>query len=139
MRLPERSIPLLQDAVARLTDKNQRELAQFALFESYLDTRDWGQAEATFSAAAHQAIAEPPRWQARLAVVAAKSGAKSDALRIWKTVANVNPCFRGSLDDLVKAGLASELRAFYEDFAKRLPTSIAPARALKVIAESEAR
>jgi tetratricopeptide (TPR) repeat protein len=140
MNLAARSIPLLQDAVARLADKDQRDSAQFTLFESYLATGDWQRAEAIFpDASRHLTTHEIPSWQARIAVAAARAGAKQDALRLWKAVANVNSCYLGSLDDLAGSDLATELRAFYGEFSKRLPSSVAPARALKVISDREAR
>jgi tetratricopeptide (TPR) repeat protein len=140
MKLAARSIPLLQDAVARLADQGQRESAQFTLFESYIDTGDWQPAEAIFPDASHHLTgSEIPSWRGRIAVEAARAGAKHDALRIWKSVANINLCFVGSLNDLAGAGLATELRAFYGEFNQRLPSSVAPARALKVLSDREAR
>lgn len=140
MQQARRSIPLLQDAVARLTDEEQRNSTQFTLFESYLDTGDWRQAEAIFPDVSRRLTgSEIPSWQSRIAVFAARDGAKPDALRIWKAVANLNPCFLERLDDLAGAGLSTELRAYYGEFSRRLPSSVAPARALKVIAERESR
>src|SRR4030095_12491352 len=140
MKFAARSIPPLQDAVARLADKEQRDSAQFTLFESYLDTGDWQHAEALFPETSRRLTGhEIPSWQGRIAVAAARAGAKTDALRIWKSAANVNPCFIGSLDDLASADLAAELRAFYVEFSKRLPSSVVPASALKILSAREAR
>jgi tetratricopeptide (TPR) repeat protein len=139
MNRPARSIPLLEDAVARLADKERRDSAQFTLFESYLGTGHWQRAEAAFPDASRSLTCpELPSWQGRIAVAAARAGAKQDALRIWKVVANVDPCYLGSLDDLAGTGLATELRAFYGEFSKRLPTSVVPARALKVLSDRKA-
>jgi tetratricopeptide (TPR) repeat protein len=140
MNKAARSIPLLQDAVARLADKGQRDSAQFTLFESYLDTGDWQRAEANFPEASRYLTSrEIPSWLGRIAVTAVRAGAKTDALRIWKSVVNVNPCFLGSLDDLAVADLTAELRGLYVEFSKRLPSSVAPTRALKALTAREAR
>jgi tetratricopeptide (TPR) repeat protein len=140
MNFAARSIPLLQDAVTRLADKEQRDSAQFTLFESYLGIGDWQHAEALFPETSRRLTGhEIPSWQGRIAVAAARAGAKTDALRIWKSATNVNPCFIGSLDDLAAADLTTELRAFYVEFSKRLPSSVVPARALKILSAGEAR
>jgi tetratricopeptide (TPR) repeat protein len=140
MNSAARAIPLLQDAVARLADKEQRDSTQFTLFESYLDTGDWQRAEAIFpEASRHLTSQEIPSWLGRIAVAAARAGAKTDALRIWKTVVNVNPCFLGALDDLARADLTAELRGYYTELSERLPSSVAPARALKVLSDREKR
>jgi hypothetical protein len=138
MTFAARSIPLLQDAIARTDDKEQRESARFTLFESYLDTGDWKQAEAVFpDAALHLTGRELPSWQGRIAELAARAGAKDDALRIWKSVANVNPCYLGSVGDLARAGLTTELREFYKEFGVKLPSSVVPLRAMKIIEDSQ--
>jgi hypothetical protein len=137
MGLPARSIPLLRDALARADENELRKRTGFTLFESCLDFKDWKQAEEAFPDAAQQLTGrEIPEWLGRSAVLAARAGAKDDALRIWKSAANVNPCCFGPLDDLAKAGLARELREFYRKFGAQLPTSRVPALAMKILEDS---
>jgi tetratricopeptide (TPR) repeat protein len=134
MRLPKRSIPLLKYAVKNAHDKELKERAAFALLESYLDTGDWKHAEEVFPDAARRLTPnELPHWYSRLAVTAAKAGAKPDAMRIWSRVANLCPCHIGDLEDLVEAGLTNELKDFYRKMQKEMPSSEVPARALMAL------
>jgi tetratricopeptide (TPR) repeat protein len=137
MHFPKRSIPLLEYAIHTTDDKQLKERAQFTLFESYLDTRDWMRAEQVFPEASKRLTPrEVPDWYSRIAVIAARAGAKADAMRIWKGVANVNPTELADLDDLVKFGLKDELVDFYGEMAKKMPSSEVPARALGMLEES---
>lgn len=134
MNFAARSIPLLVDAAARIEDDDERSSAQFTLLESYLDTTQWQPAEAIFPAASRRLTGrELPSWHAKIAVAAARSGATEDALRIWKSVVNINPCCFDSLDDLARAGMAAPLREIYDAFAGRLPDSVVPQRAREII------
>jgi tetratricopeptide (TPR) repeat protein len=137
MHFPERSIPLLEYALKHAPKPGDfHEKAAFSLFESYLDAGDWKSAEALFPRArARLTAGELSDWYGRIARVAAKAGAKEEALRIWKDVVNVNPSETGALRDLVAAGLAKELGTLYRELQKRLPASDAPARALRLIGE----
>jgi len=136
MQHPKRSIPLLEYAIQNAQDDELKQRATFALFESYLDTGDWKQAEQIFTEACKRlSPTEVPDWYCRIAVAAAQAGAKSDAMRIWKAAANINPSDLAPLPSLVAVGLRDELAAFYRDMAARLPTSETPARALKMLGE----
>jgi tetratricopeptide (TPR) repeat protein len=136
MHHAQRSIPLLQYAIQKAPDAEFRKRATFTLLESYLDTGNWRGAEQVFpEACQHLTAAEAPEWWARIAVIAANAGAREDALRIWKSVANLNLTATNGLSQLANAGLKDELVAFYRDMQKRLPTSEAPAKALKVLGQ----
>jgi tetratricopeptide (TPR) repeat protein len=137
MHFPKRSIPLLKYAIHSTDDKQLKERAQFTLFESYLDTRDWMRAEQVFPEASKRLTpGEVPDWYSRIAMIAARAGAKADAMRIWKGVANVNATELSSLDNLVKFGLKDELVVFYGEMAKKMPSSEVPARAMKMLEDS---
>ena len=134
MHFPKRSIPLLKYAVENALDKELKERAMFTLLESYLDTGDWKHAEEVFPDAAKRLTPkELPEWYSRVAVAAAKAGAKTDAMRIWNRVANLNPSQINGLEDLVEAGLRNELKNFYRKMQKDIPSSEVPAKALKVL------
>ena len=136
MQYPKRSIPLLEYAVANAHDDEFREWVTFTLFESYLDTGNWKQAEQIFAEARKRlSPTEVPDWYSRIAFVAAKTGAKADAMRIWKAAANINPSDLRPLEPLAAAGLRDELVAFYHDMAARLPSSETPQRALKMLGD----
>jgi len=137
MQHPKRSIPLLQYAVENAQDDELKKWAAFTLFESYLDTDNWKQAEQIFMEARKQlSPREVPHWYSRLAVVAVGAGASDDAMRIWRAAARINPSDLTSLRRLIRAGLRAELAAFYQDMAGRLPSSETPARALKMLGDS---
>ena len=106
----------------------------FTLFESYLDTGDWKHAEEVFPDAAKRLTPkELPEWYSRVAVAAAKAGAKTDAMRIWSRVANLSPSQMDGLEDLVEAVLRNELKNFYRKMQKEMPSSEVPAKALMAL------
>jgi tetratricopeptide (TPR) repeat protein len=134
MRFPERSIPLLKYVVENTQDKRQKESATFTLLESYRDIGDWKHAEEIFLQTVNRFTTEEiPKWYSRLAVAAAKAGAKTDAMRLWSQVANLNPSYTDGLYNLVYAGLKDELVNFYSQMQKEMPSSEAPARAMKIL------
>jgi tetratricopeptide (TPR) repeat protein len=136
MQHPKRSIPLLEYAVQNADDEKLKERTTFTLFQSYLDVGNWKQAERIFPHARKRlGPGEVPEWFSRIAIVAARAGARDDAMRIWKAAANINPSDLTSLRDLVAAGLRDELIAFYRDMAARLPSSETPSRALKMLGD----
>jgi len=129
-----RAIPLLRDAVRRLKKKDELESARFTLFEACLDTGDWRAAEKLFPrASARLTGKELPRWYASIAVLAAKKGARADALRIWKKVSNLDPADLHRLDEIAAAGMKQELTDFYRAMAERDPASWIPERALEIL------
>lgn len=136
MDFAARSIPLLRYAVDNADDQKLTESARFTLFESYLDTEDWKNAEQVFSAAGDRlTYTELPEWYARIAVLAARAGAKGDAMRMWRQIANLSPVYLDCLPDLARAGLRDELREFYQEMRKAMPSSVVPARALRILGE----
>jgi len=136
MILFQRSIPLLRYAVEHTDDNEIWESAVFCLLESYLDSGDWKRAEAIFPQAASRLSAgKISEWYGRISIVAAKSGAKEDAIRIWKKVANINLCEWDVIRGLAKAGLKKELVEYYENIQKSLPDSEAPGKVFEILAE----
>ena len=134
MNFPKRSIPLLKYAVENTQDKELKKRAVFTLFESYLDTGDWKHAEEVFPDAAKSLTPkELPEWYSRVAVAAAKAGAKNDAMRIWSRVANLSPSQIDGLETLVETGLRNELKNFYRKMQKEIPSSEVPAKALMIL------
>jgi hypothetical protein len=136
MEHPKRSIPLLEYAVEAAAEDNLKEQAAMALFESYLDVRDWSRAERIFPDARKRlSVPEETDWCTRIAVAAAASGERAEAMRIWLVAANANPARPLWLRQLAKHGLKDKLNAFYQNLAKQLPESNAPAKALKILEE----
>ncbi len=134
MHFPKRSIPLLEYAAKHAHDEELRGRTHHTLLESYLDTGDWKHAEEVFPQAAKGLTAqELPAWYSRVAVAAAKAGAKTDAMRIWRRVANLSPSRIDALEDLVEAGLRDELKSFYRKMQKEMPSSEVPVKALMAL------
>ncbi len=131
---PKRSIPLLEYALEAADNEVMKNQAAMTLFESYLDVRDWSHAEQIFPDARKRlSVPEETDWYTRIAVAAAASGEKTEAMRIWLVSANANPARPLWLRQLAEHGLKDDLAAFYQDLAKKLPASDAPAKALKIL------
>jgi len=131
-----RSIPLLRYAVDNTDDQELIKSTRFTLFESYLDTGDWKNAEQVFPAVSDRLThGELPSWSARVTVLAARDGAKDDAMRMWRQIANLSPVYMDRLPDLARAGLRDALREFYKEMRKAMPSSVVPDRALRILAE----
>ena len=134
MHFPKRAIPLLKYAVENSHDKERKKWASLTLLKSYLDIGDWKHAEAIFPDAAKcYRWHELSEWYSRVAVAAAKAGAKTDAMRIWSQAANRCPSQIDGLEDLAEAGLRNELKDFYREMRKKMPSSYAPAQALMAL------
>lgn len=123
MNEPERSLPLLKYAVEHAEDKEERRAAAFTLFESYLDLGQWRAAEQMFNTASQRLTpSEDGEWLGRIAVLAARDGARDDAMRIFRRVANMT--LRTSVTDrLAELGLRDRLAEYYAHVADRLPDS----------------
>ncbi|MFC1712392.1 hypothetical protein ACFL6S_01920 [Candidatus Poribacteria bacterium] len=136
MSFPRRSIPLLKYAAKEVDDENLREEVNLCLLESYLDCRDWKHAEQIFLQVANSLSAKQlSKWLAKIAVIAARMGAREDAMRIWNAVSNICPTELESIRKLVAAGLGKELKEHYQDMQMKLPESVVPLMALRIIDE----
>lgn len=137
MKFPHRSIPLLKYSIEHSEDKEEQESASFCLFKSYLDCGDWRNSEAIFPEATKRLTAnEVPKWYGKIAVVAAKNGAKDEAMRIWQLTANINPGEWSIVRELSKAGLTERLKEYYRKMQEHLPDSDLPRKALRVLEEN---
>jgi tetratricopeptide (TPR) repeat protein len=126
-----RAVPLLEDAIERLDDAEQRETAVFTLLEAHLELNEWKAAEAVWPKARGRLTwREEPEWLGRLAVAAARAGARGDAIRIWGLRANFDRGDVHNLDEMVRAGLRDDLVVFYERMAAADPASVYPSRTL---------
>jgi tetratricopeptide (TPR) repeat protein len=120
----KRSIVLLKHALANTADEEWKERAGFTLSESYLDMKDWRAAESMFPLAFKRLTsAEAPGWLGRIAVVAAQTGNRDDAMRIFRRAANCNLRCRDLVEELSKHGLKDALRTYYQEVRRRLPTA----------------
>lgn len=130
----KRSLPLLKDACTRLKgDDKQR--ASFTLFESYLDLSDWRNAENIWpQASARLTDNERPDWLGRIALAAAKSRDKPNAMRLWKKKDSVEAAALSHLEEMVKNGMRSEMLDYYAKMQNQKPDNSIPREALKIIA-----
>ena len=134
MGFPKRSIILLRYAYENTNDKDLKEESAFNLFESYLETDNWKNAEKIFSEAAKRlSYKETSEWYSRIAIAAAKLGDKEDAMRIWNRAANLYPASFGLLGKISKYGLKEELKDFYNQMQKKLPNSEVPVKAISIL------
>jgi hypothetical protein len=134
MGLAKRSIPLLEYAAQHAPDTEFGETAVFTLFESCLDIGAWKRAEELLpQATGRLTAAEAPEWCSRLALVAAQTGAKADALRLWRMAAGTDLTELADLSRLSSAGLREELTAFYAETARKIPSSEVPGKALRIL------
>lgn len=132
----KRSIPLLQ-AACKTKDAELKSSAQFTLFESYLDTSDWKHAEAIWNGASQRLTEnEKPDWLSRIALEAARSGDKENALRLWKSKDKVDLSAIGLLDEMVKQGMKEPLADYYRELKKTKPQSTVPDEALKILSSA---
>jgi hypothetical protein len=130
LQCARRAIPLLESAVQRAAEEPLKERAVFALLDSFLTTGDWKQAERVLpEARTYLGLDELTSWLSRIAVVAAKAGAKDDTVRLWRTVVALNPSDFRNLNEIVNAGLKDELAQIYRELQQKLPTSTVPLRA----------
>ncbi|MBC8871610.1 MAG: hypothetical protein H8E44_19465 [Planctomycetes bacterium] len=124
MDMPARSVPLLRHAIKQATKDDLMEETSFTLFESYLDLKDWRQAEAIFPVAERRlAPSEDPSWLGRIATIAAEKGDTADAMRLFRRVINLRLTNRRIIEDVSELGLKKEIRVYYATVRKRLPTA----------------
>ena len=133
MKFATRSIPLLEYGYKNADNDELKRKAAFALFESYIDTDNWKMAENISSEVFKHLTSEKSRWHSRIAVVAAKTGDKNNAMRIWKDIANLYPYQIDSVKELANLGLKEDLIKFYKEMQKNIPSSNIPVKALKIL------
>jgi|GEM_PF-1793257 len=119
-----RSLVPLKHAVETAENDELRQSAGFTLFETYLDLKDWQAAESMYELAEERLTpSEDYEWLGRIAIIAAEKGAKKDAMRIFRHTINCNLRYRRLANDLAELGLEEEVRAFYAEVQRRLPTA----------------
>ena len=130
----DRSIPLLETAMEKSSDGTRKKTIGRALFDAYLAKNRWRDAEKMIPYLREGCLVEGySGYFARIAIVAAKSEEKADALRLWKFSANLNPAEMSRLNEISGLGLRDDLIIYYRDFQKKLPTSNIPAIAFRIL------
>ena len=125
----------MKDAIARLQGEDLCSAAAYNLFEAYLDTGNWKEADRTLPLArSHLTPAEILSQMSAVALAAARSGAQDDAMRIWQGRSELDFADLRGLGELAKAGLADRLQAYYRQMERQLPASVVPAEALRILA-----
>ena len=145
-----RSIPVLHRNLEQIEDHLKRENLSYTqredleylakdylpvLFSAYLKAKNWKGAEKCmqekydwskeFSSDRYEALK-------RLAIAAAESGDFADAVRLWKTHANLNRRDLSALSSLAKhPAVAEALREFYKQMKIKEPDSPIPDMALR--------
>ncbi|MBZ0186440.1 MAG: hypothetical protein K8F91_09355, partial [Candidatus Obscuribacterales bacterium] len=130
----QRAIPLLEDASKRIQDKHKRGSATFALFEAYLDTRNWRKAESVWpEVAAYLSASEISDWAGRLSLCTARAGAHKDALRLWKKKDEIDRTDLRHLDELANSGFKADLTGYYRSLALKSKDSTYADKALEIL------
>jgi tetratricopeptide (TPR) repeat protein len=114
-----RAIPVLKDAINRLTADLEKRLATSDLYRAYIKTNNWKAAEGMWPSLTYMVTS--PEALGEIAVAAAKAQAPDDAMRFWRAKANLNRGDFSYLPDLAKLGLKERLRSFYLQLAKGDP------------------
>jgi tetratricopeptide (TPR) repeat protein len=126
----ERAVPLLKDAIRRWGADREKYTAVSLLYQIYIDTDNWKDAEALCLAERHErgvGIDEIRKW----ALAAARAGAYDEAIRLWRLRANIDRGDFNGLSELARLGLKDRLRSFYQQLAQDEPASWAPRAALQ--------
>jgi len=129
-----RAIPVLKDAINRLTTDTEKSLATSDLYRAYIQTNNWKAAEEMWpSYYGGTGMRASPEALGEIAVAAARAQAPDEAMRFWRAKANLDRGDFNYLSDLVKLGLKERLRGFYQRLAKDDPESWAPQAALQLL------
>lgn len=128
----KKSVPLLEKSLKIAPKKMEgdwyfeRELVERALFDAYIGSGDWKSAEKMF-------VGGFRFWGnelGKIAVSAAKSGNINDAVRLWKTNANLDRRNLDGLGKLAETAAKPLLREFYLQMKKRDAANVLADKAL---------
>lgn len=134
MELTKRATPWLVDAYERMEDQALRQNMAHSLFNFYLDADDWQNAQRIFDQASKRlTVDEKSQWQVGIALSAAKAGARTEAINIWRQVMRYDLSNTQSLNNLARAGLRDELLELYRQVQSELPDSRIPPMVIKQI------
>jgi hypothetical protein len=127
-----RAVPLLKDAIRRWGDDPEKHRAVSLLYQLYIDTDNWKDAEELWTADNNGwrlggIVEERRKW----ALAAARAGAHDEAMRLWRLRANIDRGNLYGLSELARLGLKERLRSFYRQLAQDDPASWAPKFALQ--------
>ena len=129
-----RAIPLLKDAINRLTTDTEKQLATSDLYRAYIQTNNWKAAEEMWpSYYGGPGMRASPEALGEIAVAAARAQAPDEAIRFWRAKANLDRVDFRYLSNLAELGLKERLRSFYQQLAKDDPESWAPKAALQLL------
>lgn len=123
----ERVLPLIERLYREAPDRSDRVSAASRLLEIRLREGKWQLAEALLPVANEQSDLRSRLSRiGDVAECAARTGARDDAMRLWKQIANQDRLEFRNLRGLARNGLGTELSRFYDEIARLEPTSIAP-------------
>ena len=129
-----RAIPLLKDAIQRLSPGGEQESATYELYRAYLLTNNWkGAADIWPSFHGGMRLEASSEALGAIAFAAARAQAPDEAMRFWRAKANLDRGDLYRLSDFAKLGLKERLQNFYQQLAKDDPESWAPQAALQLL------
>lgn len=131
----QRAIPLLLGCLknAKPSDYLDRNEILSRLIEAYCQNGDWRAAEKLLFAHKNWSWQTFPHQLGLVASSAAQRGAISDALRLWKTKANLDRRDLTGLEQLSQTEAKAALRAFYRQMINDDPLTSAPELALRIL------
>ena len=138
-REPGRAIPLLlgylRQTKAERDDKARfrEEQGMSLLINAYLDTDNWRAAEKLLLSREDLTERELIYELSLIAQVAARAGAFSDAVRLWKMKSNLDRRPLDGLGQLATTKAKEPLREFYLQMKKKDPLSFVPDAALRFL------
>lgn len=136
----DRAIPLLEEALRENMNTEYRSGVALTLYRACLAAGKWQKAEAVFGDVKPALDASGIREQMGIiAIVAARSGAHEDALRIWRERAALDAGDLRGLEDLAKAGLREHLRKYYQDIKSKEPQNKIADKALGILEDETQR
>lgn len=103
------------------------------LFHAYLGAGDWRAAEKLLLKRENLSSNEIIGGLLGTSLVAARVGAIDDAVRLWRTKANLDRRQLYGLDQLAATKAQDDLRQMYAQMKRRDPLSTVPDRALKIL------
>jgi tetratricopeptide (TPR) repeat protein len=129
-----RAIPVLKDAINRLTTEWEKRSATSDLYRAYINTNNWKAAEEMWpSFHGKTGMPASPEALGEIAVAAARAQAPDEAMRFWRAKTNLDLGNFNYLSNLAQLGLKERLRNFYLQLAKDDPESWAPMAALQLL------
>jgi len=120
----EFSVRAFEHAIKNTTNEKLRQRAGEKLLEAHIQQDDWRSAEVIYGHVYRSMRPNDAVYKlAQIASIASKTGDLADAMRLWRRSANCDLAAPVFTPLLSKYGLQRNLRAYYNEAKRRLPTA----------------